>query len=87
MTLIRPSILLRMLSALMTRTAPLLLGAAFMLVQPSPARAVDIPADMLIDFSNIVVSRDELICLALNDYWEARSETMAGRIAVARVAQ
>jgi N-acetylmuramoyl-L-alanine amidase len=85
MTLIRPSTLLRMLSALMTRTAPLLLGAIFMLVQASPAKAVDIPSDMHIDFSSIVVSKEELICLALNDYWEARSETMAGRIAVARV--
>ena len=85
MTLNRSSILLRTLSALMTRTAPLLLGAAFMLMQVSSAKAVEIPADMNIDFSSIVVSRDELVCLALNDYWEARSETMAGRIAVARV--
>ena len=49
------------------------------------AGAVDIPSDMRIDFSSIVVSKDELVCLALNDYWEARSESLAGRIAVARV--
>jgi len=47
--------------------------------------AVEIPGDMNIDFSSIVVSEDQLVCLALNDYWEARGETMAGRIAVAQV--
>ena len=75
----------RVLSRLLRRWAPALLGAAFMLGQVSPARAVDIPSDMQIDLASIVVSKDELVCLALNDYWEARSETMAGRIAVARV--
>jgi hypothetical protein len=50
-----------------------------------PAQAADIPADLHIDLSSIVVSKDELICMALNDYWEARSEPMAGRIAVAQV--
>ena len=49
------------------------------------AQATDIPADMKIDWGSIVVSRDELMCLAINDYWEARSEVTAGRIAVARV--
>lgn len=50
-----------------------------------PAQAVDIPDDLQIDLSSISVSKDELLCLALNDYWEARSEGMAGRVAVARV--
>ena len=36
-------------------------------------------------WSSIVVSKDELVCLALNDYWEARSEVIAGRLAVGRV--
>ena len=58
--------------------------SAFSLAAPAMA-AVEIPADMKIDFSSIVVSKDELVCLALNDYWEARSESLAGRIAVARV--
>jgi hypothetical protein len=49
------------------------------------ARALDIPADLQIDLRSIVVSKDELLCLAANDYWEARSEDIAGRIAVARV--
>jgi hypothetical protein len=47
--------------------------------------AADIPADLQIDLSSIVVSKEELLCLALNDYWEARSEDIGGRIAVARV--
>jgi hypothetical protein len=60
--------------------------AALLFLSNSPAVvARDIPEDLQIDFSSIVVSRDELICLALNDYWEARSEVIAGRIAVARV--
>jgi N-acetylmuramoyl-L-alanine amidase len=59
-------------------------GAAAFAAVPA-AQAADIPADLAVDLSSIVVSRDELVCLALNDYWEARSETMAGRIAVAQV--
>ena len=85
MTLSKASILPRTFSALLSRMAPAVLGALFMMVQVSPARAVDIPTDLQIDMASIVVSREELVCLALNDYWEARSETMAGRIAVARV--
>jgi len=54
-------------------------------VLPAGALARDIPDDLQIDFSSIAVSKDELVCLALNDYWEARSEVIAGRIAVARV--
>ncbi|TAL00668.1 MAG: hypothetical protein EPO08_12750 [Rhodospirillaceae bacterium] len=49
------------------------------------AHAADIPADLQIDLSSIAVSKDELVCLALNDYYEARSEEIAGRLAVARV--
>jgi hypothetical protein len=60
-----------------------LAGAAAMVAVP--ALAADIPADLHVDLSSVVVSKDELVCLALNDYWEARSETMAGRIAVAQV--
>jgi spore germination cell wall hydrolase CwlJ-like protein len=75
----------RVFTALLTRMAPALLGAAFILAQANQARAVDIPEDLQIDLSSIVVSKDELVCLALNDYWEARSESLAGRIAVARV--
>jgi N-acetylmuramoyl-L-alanine amidase len=71
------------------RVACAVVSVAAVLVGPvAPARALDlpaIPADFPIDMSSIVVSRDELVCLALNDYWEARSEEIAGRIAVARV--
>jgi len=77
--------LTRFSSAVRLWAAPVFLGAAIVLSLAAPARAIDIPSDFPIDFSSIVVSRDELVCLALNDYWEARSETMAGRIAVARV--
>lgn len=62
-----------------------LLAVTALAVAALPAGATDIPADMNIDLSSIVVSKDELVCLALNDYWEARSESLAGRIAVARV--
>ncbi len=82
--MINPSILPRIVSALLARLAPLVMGAA-VLTQALPARAADIPSDLQIEFSSIVVSKDELVCLALNDYWEARSEPLAGRIAVARV--
>jgi hypothetical protein len=61
-----------------------MVAGALSLAAPA-AGAVEIPSDVHIDFSSIVVSKDELVCLALNDYWEARSESLAGRIAVARV--
>ena len=88
-TLIKMTFLPRVFTALLTRLAPklgaaLLFSASLSLVA-TPARAVDIPTDIQIDLSSIVVPKEELVCLALNDYWEARSETMAGRIAVARV--
>lgn len=33
----------------------------------------------------MVVSKQDLLCLALNDYWEARGEATRGRVAVAQV--
>ncbi|MBL8630498.1 MAG: cell wall hydrolase [Rhodospirillaceae bacterium] len=60
-------------------------AAFFSALNPAFVYANDIPDDIQIDLSSIVVSKEELICLALNDYWEARSEVIAGRIAVARV--
>ncbi len=71
--------------ALVRPVATALLGAVLAFLPAQPAGAIDIPADLPIDFSSIVVPKEELVCLALNDYWEARSETLAGRIAVARV--
>ncbi len=85
MTLNHSSVLVRAFTALLSRMAPIALGAVLILAQVNQARAVDIPEDLQIDLASIVVSKDELVCLALNDYWEARSETMAGRNAVARV--
>ncbi len=75
----------RIFSAFRLCLAPVVLGAALLLSAPGPAQAADIPSDMKIDYSSIAVTKDELVCLALNDYWEARSESMAGRIAVAKV--
>jgi N-acetylmuramoyl-L-alanine amidase len=72
-------------SAFRLCTAPVALGAAILLCASGIARAGEIPADVDIDFTSIAVSRDELVCLALNDYWEARSESLAGRVAVAKV--
>ncbi len=80
-----PSIPLRAVSAPRIWSLSALAGILALFVMAPPARAIEIPADVQIDFASIVVSRDELVCLALNDYWEARSESLAGRIAVARV--
>ena len=80
-------ILSKLLSRIKTALAAALVAALVSVGGfAAPAVAgVEIPADMHIDLSSIVVSKDELVCLALNDYWEARSESLAGRIAVARV--
>jgi N-acetylmuramoyl-L-alanine amidase len=51
----------------------------------SSAGAGDIPADLMIDLDGLTVSEEEFICLALNDYFEARGESLAGRLAVAKV--
>jgi len=67
------------------RGALLLLAMATATLRTTISFAADIPADLHIDLSSIAVSKDELLCLALNDYWEARSEDIGGRIAVARV--
>ena len=75
----------RMFSNFRLFTAPIVLGAAILFAASSSATAGEIPDDMHIDFNSIAVSKDELVCLALNDYWEARSESLAGRVAVAKV--
>jgi N-acetylmuramoyl-L-alanine amidase len=75
----------RLTSLLRQWTVSGLLALAALSVAAPQAGAVEIPSDMKIDLASIVVSKDELVCLALNDYWEARSESLAGRIAVARV--
>jgi len=48
-----------------------------------PARAAS--EDVVISLENLSVSKADMVCMALNDYWEARGETMAGRLAVAQV--
>jgi hypothetical protein len=66
------------------------LGVAVLTVGlPTSARAgfagVDLPTGLRIDWANMVVSKQDLLCLALNDYWEARGEATRGRVAVAQV--
>ena len=82
---VRTDFLSQVRAALRAVTLGLFVAGPAALVAVGPARAADIPADLHVDLSSVVVPRDQLICLALNDYWEARSETMAGRIAVAQV--
>lgn len=48
-----------------------------------PAAAVELPSDF--DLHGLAVSKNELVCLALNDYWESRGEPLIGRVAVAQV--
>jgi spore germination cell wall hydrolase CwlJ-like protein len=73
------------LNRLRSRLVRVLAGFACGLAATSAVAAGDIPDDLNLDLSSIAVSREELLCLALNDYWEARSEVVAGRVAVARV--
>lgn len=67
----------------------LLVAVCVLVLAAAPARALapgaTIPSDIRIDWTNMVVSKEELICLALNDYWEARGESTRGRVAVAQV--
>lgn len=48
-------------------------------------KAADIPSDFMVDMDSLTVSETEFVCLALNDYFEARGESLAGRLAVAKV--
>lgn len=63
---------------------------------PAPSAGGDMPAlsavietpdnvDMIVAHSRADIERENLQCLALNVYWEARSEPMAGQLAVAAV--
>ncbi|MGB1026436.1 MAG: cell wall hydrolase, partial [Rhodospirillaceae bacterium] len=52
------------------------------------AHAIDLPKmpqDIRVGSASLVVSKRQMLCLALNDYWEARSESLQGRVAVAQV--
>jgi hypothetical protein len=44
-----------------------------------------IPTDLGLDVTDIPGGKKALLCLALNDYFEARGETLQGRVAVAKV--
>lgn len=45
----------------------------------------EVPEDIVLPEEGLAVSHEELVCLALNDYFEARGESMRGRVAVAQV--
>lgn len=45
----------------------------------------NIPDDLRLDVDSVPGGKESLICLALNDYWEARGEDVLGRVAVAKV--
>lgn len=60
------------------------LAAAFLMPVVAPL-AGDIPDDLMVDLDSLTVSKSEFVCLALNDYFEARGESLAGRLAVAKV--
>lgn len=54
---------------------------------PALSAAIEPPAtmDMLVTHTRADIEQENLQCLALNIYWEARSEPMAGQLAVAAV--
>lgn len=60
------------------------IAAAFLFPAVTPM-AADIPDDLMVDLDSLTVSKSEFICLALNDYFEARGESLPGRLAVAKV--
>jgi len=78
---------LRLRHFLMTALMASCLAVAALAPRPATAQVADvtIPPDLRIDWTEMVVSRQELLCLALNDYWEARGENIRGRVAVAQV--
>ncbi|WP_404381787.1 cell wall hydrolase [Caenispirillum salinarum] len=65
----------------------LLMLVAVIAIAPTRGEAfpAEIPHDIVLPSEGLVVSREELVCLALNDYFEARGESMRGRVAVAQV--
>ncbi|ABC21996.1 Cell wall hydrolase, SleB [Rhodospirillum rubrum ATCC 11170] len=63
---------------ILTALGALLLGASL-------AGAAELPKDIRVGPGTLVVAKKDMLCLALNDYWEARGETLQGRVAVAQV--
>ena len=60
-------------------------AVAAVFVPAAMVQAADIPDDLMVDLDSLTVSETEFVCLALNDYFEARGESLAGRLAVAKV--
>ena len=62
-----------------------LIAAIIAFFIPAMATAAYIPDDYSVDFNSLTVPESEFVCLALNYYFEARGESLAGRLAVAKV--
>ena len=58
---------------------------ATLVLHSTPLHAADMPSDLMVDLDSMTVPKSEFLCLALNDYFEARGEVLAGRLAVAKV--
>ncbi len=53
---------------------------------PAPlAQVAAVPDDLRLNPATVPGGEEALKCLALNDYWEARGESLPGRVAVAMV--
>lgn len=61
--------------------------AVILAIAPGRAEAfpAEVPNDVVLPAEGLAVSQEEVVCLALNDYFEARGESMRGRVAVAQV--
>ncbi|MCF8480668.1 MAG: cell wall hydrolase [Rhodospirillum sp.] len=62
-----------------------LTALAMLIASATVAGAVELPKDIRVGAGTLTVSKQDMMCLALNDYWEARGETLRGRVAVAQV--
>jgi spore germination cell wall hydrolase CwlJ-like protein len=62
-----------------------LTALAMLFASATVAGAIELPKDIRVGAGTLTVSKQDMMCLALNDYWEARGETLRGRVAVAQV--
>ncbi|WP_413205708.1 cell wall hydrolase [Rhodospirillum sp. A1_3_36] len=63
----------------------ILTALAMLIASATVAGAIELPKDIRVGAGTLTVSKQDMLCLALNDYWEARGETLRGRVAVAQV--
>ncbi|MEQ9445200.1 MAG: cell wall hydrolase [Rhodospirillaceae bacterium] len=80
------SLMCTQMRRLVTAIKKHILAALLIFFLPAaPALSADIPEGLMIDLDSLSVPESEFMCLALNDYFEARGESLAGRLAVAKV--